>query len=630
MMKMSESGRKCPRCGVEVPGDAPRGLCPRCVMVGATSEAKPGGAPVEAGEMPTVGRVQEVFPQLEILEAVGRGGMGFVYKARQPNLDRVVALKLLPERFAQDPEFAERFNREGRFLARLNHPNIVSVHDFGRTGDFYFLTMEYVDGVNLRQAMQAGRFSPAEALAIVPQICAALQYAHGQGVLHRDIKPENILLDGKGGVKIADFGIAKMIGEERASITLTQTGATLGTPQYMAPEQLERPNDVDHRADIYSLGVVFYELLTGELPLGRFDPPSATTPVGARVDQVVMRTLEKDRGKRHQSAGELKTEVENVAGSPGQGVTGTGVGAGVGMVPPVAGVGAATQVLAPARVSRQASVAAGLVLLAVVLTVGPLVVAVVFGGGFGWVEILMLGVPGVMSGIVGTILGWVAWARIRASKGRLIGKPMAIFASFCMPVLSVVGVVLVTTTVGLTRTTTRIAEPSVEYSKAPAAGTVEYQPVGGTLRVPQGLVATVEIVRGDQDPRVSIPNFVGYVLAPTANRGRATFRLEPDIGRAGRWAMQFVSEDGAVAHAGFADLGPLTLASTPPMSLSIEVTEGMDQEILLTHPEGPDGERRIALNVRIRGYRRTDPQSLEYTTVGAGELPSAVVSGGGK
>jgi predicted Ser/Thr protein kinase len=630
MMKMTESGRKCPRCGVEVPGDAPRGLCPRCVMVGATSGAKAGGAPVEAGEMPAVARVQEVFPQLEILEAVGRGGMGFVYKARQPNLDRVVALKLLPERFAQDPEFAERFNREGRFLARLNHPNIVSVHDFGRTGDFYFLTMEYVDGVNLRQAMQAGRFSPAEALAIVPQICAALQYAHGQGVLHRDIKPENILLDGKGGVKIADFGIAKMIGEERASITLTQAGATLGTPQYMAPEQLERPNDVDHRADIYSLGVVFYELLTGELPLGRFDPPSASTPVGTRVDQVVMRTLEKDRGKRHQSAGELKTEIENVAASPGQGVMGAAVGAGVGAVPPAAGIGAATQVLAPARISRQAVIAAGMVVLALVLTLGPLLLAVAFGDGFGWRAILFLGFPGVMIGLVGTILGWVAWARIRASKGRLTGKPMAIFASFYMPVLAVLGVVLVTTTVGLSRTTTRTSEPSQGFSKGPAGVTVGYEPVGGTIRVPKGLVATLEIVRGDQDPKVSIPDFVGYVLAPTANGGLANFRLEPDAGTSGRWAMQMVSEDGAMAHVGFADLGPLTLASTPPMSLTVDVTEGMDQEILLTRPEAPGGTRRMALNVRVRGYRRTDPQPLDHTTVGAGSLPPAALSEGGK
>jgi len=594
-------------------------------MVGATSGVKPGGAPVEAGEMPTVARVQEVFPQLEILEAVGRGGMGFVYKARQPNLDRVVALKLLPERFAQDPEFAERFNREGRFLARLSHPNIVSVHDFGRTGDFYFLTMEYVDGVNLRQAMQAGRFSPAEALAIVPQICAALQYAHGQGVLHRDIKPENILLDGKGGVKIADFGIAKMIGEDRASITLTQTGATLGTPQYMAPEQLERPNDVDHRADIYSLGVVFYELLTGELPLGRFDPPSASTPVGTRVDQVVMRTLEKDRGKRHQSAGELKTEIENVAASPGQGAMGAGVGAGVGMVPPVAGVGAATQVLASARISRQASVAAGLVLLAVVLPVGPLVAAVAFGGGFGWVD---LRVPGVMSGIVGTILGWVAWARIRASKGRLTGKPMAIFASFCMPVLAVVGGVLVTTTVGLSRTTTRTAEPSQEFSMAPAAGTVGYQPVGGTLRVPKGLMATLEIVRTDVEPITPIAVLSGYVLAPSGADVRVNFWLEPVAGSTGRWNLRVVSEDGASCTAGEEELGPL--APAMPDALTVYTVEDRTQEIPVTISKAPGGGRGVPLSLRVRGYPRPDSGQGLTTTIGAGGLPEALETKSGK
>jgi hypothetical protein len=175
--------------------------------------------------------------------------------------------------------------------------------------------------------------------------------------------------------------------------------------------------------------------------------------------------------------------------------------------------------------------------------------------------------------------------------------------------------------------------PSQGTSKAPAAVKVGYEPVGGTIRVPKGLVATLEIVRGDQDPKVSIPDFVGYVLAPTANGGRATFRLEPyePYGETpGAWAMQLVSEDGAMAHVGFADLGPLTLASTPPMSLTVDVTEGMDQEILLTRPEAPGGTRRMALNVRVRGYRRTDPQPLEHTTVGAGSLPPAALSEGGK
>lgn len=295
--------KPCPRCGTPVPADAPQGLCPRCVMAGAAAPTGGGGlSPTATAEIPSLDRVAAAFPQLEVVELIGRGGMGFVFKARQPHLDRWVALKLLPDKLARDPQFAERFNREGRVLAKLNHPNIVSVYDFGKADEFYYLLMEYVDGVNLRQAMQAGRFTPQEALVIVPKICEALQYAHEQGVLHRDIKPENILLDAKGRVKIADFGIAKLVGEDRPEVTLTGTGATLGTPHYMAPEQLESPNQVDHRADIYSLGVVFYEMLTGELPIGRFEPPSTRTPVSPSVDEVVFRALEKDREKRYQSA----------------------------------------------------------------------------------------------------------------------------------------------------------------------------------------------------------------------------------------------------------------------------------------------------------------------------------------
>jgi tRNA A-37 threonylcarbamoyl transferase component Bud32 len=256
--------------------------------------------------------VAAAFPQLEIVELIGTGGMGAVFKARQPKLDRYVALKVLPEALARDPAFAERFQREGRVLARLNHPNIVSVHDFGQSGDFFYLLMEYVDGVNLRQAMRAGRFTPAQALALVPRICEALQFAHDEGVLHRDIKPENILLDARGRVKIADFGIAKLLSETRADVSLTATGAAVGTPQYMAPEQIERPAEVDHRADIYSLGVVFYELLTGELPLGRFAPPSAKIDLDARIDEIVLRALTKERELRQQSAREVKTDVEGV------------------------------------------------------------------------------------------------------------------------------------------------------------------------------------------------------------------------------------------------------------------------------------------------------------------------------
>ncbi len=312
-MKTNDSPNACPKCGAAVPPEAPQGLCPKCVLAQAVA---PEAAPTATTNIPSLERLAVAFPQLQIVELIGRGGMGFVFKARQPHLDRFVALKLLPDSLAHDAHFAERFNREGRTLARLNHPNIVSVFDFGQAGGFYYLLMEYVDGVNLRQAMQAGRFSPAEALSIVPKICEALQYAHEEGVLHRDIKPENILLDAKGRVKIADFGIAKIVGDEKSDISLTATGAALGTPHYMAPEQWEKPGSVDHRADIYSLGVVFYEMLTGELPIGRFAAPSTKTPVGTVVDEVVFRTLERDRERRFQSAGEVKTRVETIAASP--------------------------------------------------------------------------------------------------------------------------------------------------------------------------------------------------------------------------------------------------------------------------------------------------------------------------
>lgn len=256
--------------------------------------------------------LEQHFPQLEILDLAGHGGMGAVYKARQRGLDRMVALKILPPEVGKDPSFAVRFEREARALAKLSHPNIVGVHDSGNSGGFYWVLMEYVDGVNLREAIQTKELSPEEALAIVPQICEALQYAHDEGVVHRDIKPENILLDKKGRVKIADFGLARLLGQAAENFTLTGTHQVMGTPKYMAPEQMEGSHEVDHRADIYSLGVVFYEMLTGELPLGRFDAPSQKVQLDVRVDDVVLRTLEKEPSRRYQNASEIKTDVESI------------------------------------------------------------------------------------------------------------------------------------------------------------------------------------------------------------------------------------------------------------------------------------------------------------------------------
>ena len=316
---MSEA-HHCPQCGAEVPEDAPEGLCPNCVLKaglqsGGDSLAgiSGGGSTGESFEPPTPVELAPHFPDLEILELVGRGGMGVVYKARQKHLNRFVALKILSPSVGKDPAFADRFAREAQAMAMLSHPHIVAVHDFGQAGGMYYFLMEFVDGLNLRRLLDTSKLAPQEALAIVPQICDALQYAHDKGVVHRDIKPENVLMSKEGQVKIADFGLAKLMGREAKDFTLTGAGQVMGTPNYMAPEQIEHPQDVDHRADIYSLGVVFYQMLTGELPLGRFAPPSKKVQIDVRLDEVVLRALEKEPELRYQQASELKTQVESIS-----------------------------------------------------------------------------------------------------------------------------------------------------------------------------------------------------------------------------------------------------------------------------------------------------------------------------
>ncbi len=275
------------------------------------------------------------FPQLEILECLGRGGMGVVYKAKQKSLHRFVALKILAPERADDPHFATRFEKEAQALAALNHPNIVAVYDFGRIAPsslasqpsalgapLYFLLMEFVDGVNLRQLLQTKKLTPKEALSIVPPICDALQCAHDHGIVHRDIKPENLLIDKAGVVKIADFGIAKMVeqtskfvtGDEEATNSEVRFTAPLGTPAYAAPEQAS--GNADHRADIYSLGVVLYEMLTGERPKESITPPSKRVQVDIRIDEIVLRALEKTPELRWQTASEVKSQLATIQEEP--------------------------------------------------------------------------------------------------------------------------------------------------------------------------------------------------------------------------------------------------------------------------------------------------------------------------
>jgi tRNA A-37 threonylcarbamoyl transferase component Bud32 len=409
------------------------------------------------------------FPQLEIIEFLGRGGMGAVYKARQPRLDRLVALKILAPEREQDPAFASRFEKEAQALARLSHPNIVTIHDFGETNGMYYLLMEYVDGVTLRQLLDAGRVSPREALAIVPQICDALQFAHDRGIVHRDIKPENLLMDRLGRVKVADFGLAKLVGGAAPDFSAdADAGKVLGTPSYMAPEQTDDPGAVDHRADIYALGVVFYQMLTGELPGQRLEAPSSKVHIDVRLDEVVLRALAANPEMRYQQASLLKTQLETIAGEPARSLP-----------------AAASALPAKPRLSRLAILGACLIALSLCTIPPALLIGVFFfnsvrtssafelrggkpagdiaqrdtgtvldvapvfrgpvqpsGGSISIKGILiLLALLGLL--VPATVLGWVAVAQIRRSSGAIYGMGLALFDGLFLPVLVLGGSSLV-------------------------------------------------------------------------------------------------------------------------------------------------------------------------------------------
>jgi serine/threonine protein kinase len=301
-----EDTKTCPSCETELPTDHLDGLCPRCLLEEGVQD--PFESPGRRFIAPPPYEIAPEFPDLEILGLLGQGGMGAVYRVRHAKLGRDLALKIVPKDAGADAAFPERFLREAKALSSLSHPGIVLVTDFGEAGAHLYLLMEFVDGPSLR-GLLGGGIDPARAVEIAVALCRALAYAHDHGIVHRDVKPENVLVDETGHVSVVDFGLVKLLAD-REDLTLTQTRQILGTPHYMAPEQIERPNQVDHRVDVYALGVLLYEMLTGRLPLGRFPRPSEASDSPAALDGIVLRALAQDPADRYASMEEFREGLE--------------------------------------------------------------------------------------------------------------------------------------------------------------------------------------------------------------------------------------------------------------------------------------------------------------------------------
>ncbi|MBI5367667.1 MAG: serine/threonine protein kinase [Planctomycetes bacterium] len=333
----------CPRCNAPLPDPAepnkPEVHCPACGLAVVVAYAPPPRSPAGPG-----GDAAFHIPPGTVLGGfrvdgpLNSGGMACVYRATQLSLSRKVALKVLARSLALDPLFVQRFNRESDILAALNHPNIITIYDKGLDRSCYYFAMEVVEGATLRQLMGKGPIAPPEVFRIVGSICEALQHAHEQGVIHRDMKPTNVLLDARGRVKVADFGIAHLAGVGSAPVTeLTLTHVRMGTQYYMAPEQQFDAKSVDGRADIYALGVMLYEMLTGKLPLGSFDPVSRKLPgLDPRVDLAVERALKTDPDQRFGSPAEMADYLREVAAgtAAGAGAKWGGAGSAVAAAPP--------------------------------------------------------------------------------------------------------------------------------------------------------------------------------------------------------------------------------------------------------------------------------------------------------
>ena len=325
---MSESGT-CPSCGAELPSDAPKGFCPRCLYrLGFSELAGPPppaeraapGAPPDSVAAP--GFVKRDFGDYELLEEIGYGGMGLVYKARQKSLDRIVALKLLLFGPHAPAESVKRFRAEAVATAALQHPNIVAIHEVGFCEGQHFIAMEYVEGRSLAAVIHGNPLPARRAAGYVKTIAEAMHYAHERGILHRDLKPANVLIDASDQPRVTDFGLARRLEGESE---LTVTGQVLGSPNYMPPEQaVGKGGKVSRHTDVYALGAILYAALTGRPPFvgdGLAEtvqqvlsvepvPPRVLNPsVPADLETVCLKCLEKDPAKRYATAQMLAEEL---------------------------------------------------------------------------------------------------------------------------------------------------------------------------------------------------------------------------------------------------------------------------------------------------------------------------------
>ena len=272
-------------------------------------------------------RPAQQIPGYQILGRLGAGAMATVYKARQLSLDRMVAIKILSERYSKNPEYVERFYKEGQAAAKLNHPNIVQAIDVGEAGGHYYFVMEYVEGHTLYDELASGKvFSEAEALRYILQVARALAHAHERGLIHRDVKPKNIMLTQDGVAKLADMGLARLAADEQAA--QAEAGKAYGTPYYISPEQVRGEVNIDFRADIYSLGATLYHLVTGRVPFEGptpaavmtkhlkeplIPPDHINTSLSMGLGEVVEVMMAKRRENRYPSTKNLLLDLEAVA-----------------------------------------------------------------------------------------------------------------------------------------------------------------------------------------------------------------------------------------------------------------------------------------------------------------------------